>query len=278
MAGIDRRRVKQAFTRHAREYDSHSLVQKKVIARLTEILQGTPSAPRRVLDIGSGTGMLLREMARIYPATALVGLDLAHGMNLAARANLAAHPSTVLLTGEATALPFRDHAFDRVVSTSTFQWLDHLDSAFAEAFRVLSLGGCFVFALFGGKTLYELLGSYRRAWEMSGRGVEDRTLSFSDTAAVEAELRRAGFVESRVWSEHKVEYHEDVPALLRALKRIGAGNTVPLKSRGLAERRIMLDMMDVYRRDYAAEGFIPATYEVIYGKAFRCPENANIPF
>ncbi len=278
MAGIDQRRVQQAFTRHAREYDSHSLVQKKVIARLTEILQGTSSAPRRALDIGSGTGMLLRDMARIYPATVLVGLDLAHGMNLTARANLSAHPSTALLTGDATALPFRDYAFDHVVSTSTFQWLDHLDSAFAEAFRVLAPGGCFFFALFGGKTLHELLSSYRRAWEMSGRGVEERTLSFCDTAAVGAELRRAGFVESQIWSEHEIEYHADVPALLRALKRIGAGNTVPLKSRGLAERRVMLDMMDIYRRDYASEGFIPATYEVVYGKAFRDPENTNIPF
>jgi malonyl-CoA O-methyltransferase len=267
MAGINRQSVQKAFTLHAGEYDDHSIVQKRVVERLAEFLRASAVIPRRVLDIGSGTGMLLGEMIRIYPATDLVGLDLAFGMSLKARANLAARPLTNLLTGDAAALPFKDHSFDLVVSTSTFQWLDSLDRAFAEAFRVLAPGGCFVFALFGGETLHELRGSYRCAWETSGRGPEERTRSFHDASAVETELDRTGFINARVWSESEVEHHSDVPALLRSLKRIGAGNDVPLKSRGLAERRVMLEMMEIYRRKYVVDGLIPATYEVIYGHA-----------
>jgi hypothetical protein len=31
----------------------------------------------------------------------------------------------------------------------------------------------------------------------------------------------------------------------------------------------MLDMMDIYQREYAVDGLIPATYEVIYVEAVK---------
>jgi malonyl-CoA O-methyltransferase len=266
MVGIDRRRVQHAFTLHAGEYDAHTRVQKRVVARIAGLLYDLPTTPRRVLDIGSGTGMLLRSLAGLYPAAELIGLDLAIGMGLKARTNLASHHLARLLTGDAEALPFRARTFDLVVSTSTFQWLEDLDTVFAEAQRVLAPGGCFIFALFGGQTLFELRNAYRHACERSGRGPEDRTHAFHTAFEIEAALGRAGFTEPLVSTELEVEYHSDVPALLRSLRRIGAGNAAPAGRRNLAERRVMLEMMDIYRHEHAVEGRIPATYEVIYGK------------
>jgi malonyl-CoA O-methyltransferase len=267
MAGIDRRRVQHSFNLHAGEYDAHACVQKRVIARIAGLLRDLPATPRKVLDIGSGTGTLLRSLAGLYPVAEFIGLDLAIGMGLKARANLAPHNSARLLTGDAEALPFRDQTFDLVVSTSTFQWLENLDTVFTEVYRVLAPGRRFIFALFGGQTLFELRGSYRRAWEKSGRGPEDRTHPFHTASEVEAALGRTGFSDSLVSAELEVEYHPDVPALLRSLRRIGAGNAAPAGSRNLAERRVMLDMMDFYQRKHAVDGIIPATYEVIYGEA-----------
>jgi len=266
MVAIDRDRVKRSFDRHAAEYEAYARVQKWVVARIAGLLRDLPAKPRRVLDIGSGTGMLLRNLAGLYPEAELIGLDLAFGMGLKARANLAANASVRFMTGDAEALPFRDRSFDLVVSTSTFQWLESLDRVFAEAFRVLAPGGWFVFAQFGGKTLFELRNSYRSAWEGEGLGPEERTHSFHAASAVEAVLGRAGFNVSQISTELEVEYHPDVPALLRSLKRIGAGNAAPASSRGFAKRRVMLEMMEIYRKHYAVEGLIPATYEVIYGK------------
>lgn len=269
MVGIDRRRVQQAFTLHAGEYDAHTSVQKRVVTHIAGLLHDLPAPPRRVLDIGSGTGMLLGNLAGLFPAADLIGLDLAIGMGLRARANLAPHHSTRLMTGDAEALPFRGQTFDLVVSTSTFQWLENLDTVCAETFRVLAPGGWFVFAQFGEKTLSELRGSYRRAWEKSGHGPEDRIHSFHTISEVEAALDRAGFKEASISSELEVEYHPDVPALLRSLRKIGAGNAAPVRSRGLSGRRVMLDMMDIYQCEYAVDDLIPATYEVIYGEAVK---------
>lgn len=265
MVGIDRRRVRRSFDRHAQEYETHACVQKRVVARFAGLLRERPASPRRVLDIGFGTGMLLRELVDIYPAAELLGLDLAHGMGLTARANLAGNHSVRLLTGDAEHLPFGDSSFDLVVSTSTFQWLESLDAAFTEVYRVLEPGGMFSFALFGERTLQELRSSYRRAWAAAGRGGEERTQRFFSAEEVAAAFSRAGFGAGQVFSQLDTETHPDVPALLRSIRRIGAGNTAPVVSRGLSERRVMLDMMDIYLREYAVDGLIPATYEVIYG-------------
>lgn len=266
MVGIDRTRVRHSFDQHAREYENHACVQKRVVARFAGLLRDRPAHPRRVLDIGSGTGMLLRDLAGLYPDADLVGLDLAFGMSLTARGNLSGNPSVRLLTGDAERLPFGGDAFDLVVSTSTFQWLESLDGAFAEAYRVLAPGGFFSFALFGDRTLHELRSSYRRAWADAGRGREERTQCFINGDGVGAALSRTGFGSCRVVSELEIEMHPGVPALLRSIRRIGAGNTTPVVSRGLSERRVMLEMMELYRRTYGRDGLVPATYEVIYGE------------
>jgi len=59
--------------------------------------------------------------------------------------------------------------------------------------------------------------------------------------------------------------HEDVPSLLRSLKRIGANSASPITPRGLAGKRIMLDMMERYKDVYEMDSGIPATYEIVYG-------------
>ena len=266
MQMIDRRKVRQAFGRQATEYDSHAAVQKRAIARFIELLKREELAPRRLLDIGAGTGVLLRSLREVYvDAGSVVGIDLAVGMSRTARENLKADGRALFMTADAEQLPFAAASFDLVLSTSTFQWLADLKTAFAEAFRVLAPEGLFCFTLFGEQTLHELRTSYRLALKAAGRPWEDRSHSFFTGKEVASALGRAGFTDCRVTSELDVELHGDVPALLRSLKRIGAGSASPIMPRGLAGKQVMLEMMGRYRREYARKSGIPATYEILYG-------------
>lgn len=265
MVGIDRRRVRASFHRHAAEYETYADVQKRVVARLAGMLTNESLAPADLLDIGTGTGMLLRALHGLYPAARLTGLDLALGMCRTAGECFTGSERVELLAGDAERLPFRNDSFDLVVSSSTYQWLEEPAIAFADALRVLRPGGLFCFALFGEKTLHELRSSYRHAHESVHGTEESRTHTFFTREQVHDSLVRAGFSSSHTFSELEMECHADVPALLRAIKGVGAGNAAPMKGRGLAERRVMLEMMDIYRRDYAVDGVVPATYEVIYG-------------
>jgi ubiquinone/menaquinone biosynthesis C-methylase UbiE len=108
--------------------------QRKVKSRLVEIRRSSPGG--RLLDIGCGTGFLLRLAADVFDD--MVGLDITPEM--LARAAAAA-PSAELVLGSAEEIPFPDASFDAV---SAYSFLDHLadvPAVFRQMRRVLRPGG-----------------------------------------------------------------------------------------------------------------------------------------
>jgi SAM-dependent methyltransferase len=97
---------------------------------------GGPS-PRRVVDLGAGTGLLTRVLlAAGYDA---VPVEPDSGM----RTQLAAAtPGTTPLAGSAEAVPLPDATVDAVVSGQAYHWFDRV-RAHAEAARLLVPGGSF---------------------------------------------------------------------------------------------------------------------------------------
>jgi ubiquinone/menaquinone biosynthesis C-methylase UbiE len=89
----------------------------------------------RVLDVGSGTG---RNLPLYPPGTAVVGLD--PSLDALRRARRRA-PSIPLVAGSAEALPFRDGAFDTVVSGLVFCSVPDPVRGLREVRRVLAHGG-----------------------------------------------------------------------------------------------------------------------------------------
>ena len=89
----------------------------------------------RVLEIGGGTG---RNLPRYAPGTALVAVD-PNPENLG-RARRRA-PDVPLVQARAEALPFRDGAFDTVVTSLVLCSVDDPPRALAELRRVLAPAG-----------------------------------------------------------------------------------------------------------------------------------------
>jgi len=265
MAEIERELVKKSFDCHARQYDSLARVQQKVTDRFAELLAGSITSPTSLLDIGSGTGRLLEKVSQLFPGAGLVGMDLAFGMAEVARRRLEQCHKASFICSDAENLPFCDCSFDTVVSTSTYQWISPLNKAFAEVYRVLKPGSRFCFALFGEKTLFELRDSYGRAVVESGRVTPDRMHRFATAEDVISAMNAAGFTGCSTHEEMELEIHPDVPALLRSIKGIGAGNAARNSDNGLSGRSTMLRMMEIYRTNYGTAGGVQATYQVLYG-------------
>jgi malonyl-CoA O-methyltransferase len=271
MGLIDKSRVRSAFHRRAGTYEEMVVVQKRVIERLAGNLRETGSCgnPGRILDVGAGTGMLLRTARALFPDAVIAGLDLAPGMVRTAMPALKGRGITIFVEGDAERLPFAGGSFDLVLSTSTYQWLNDLEPAFSEVFRVLAPAGSFRFALFGEDTLLELKGAYRKALSAGYQVKDDRTHRFFSEQEVRYAMEKAGFSGCFTESVWEREYHADVPALLRSLRGIGAGNASGFAGKGLAGRKIMQNMMDAYLNDYGEKDGIPATYQVVYGKGAK---------
>jgi len=95
-----------------------------------------------VLDVGTGPGWLLVEIARRRPDVRLTGLDLAPDMVDAAGRNLAGLGERAqAVCGDVTALPFPDASIDLIVSTlSLHHWAEPAAGG-AELARVRRPGG-----------------------------------------------------------------------------------------------------------------------------------------
>ncbi|MGW8313474.1 MAG: methyltransferase domain-containing protein [Desulfuromonadales bacterium] len=257
---IDNERMRINFSSHAEEYDRYASVQRRVVELLCDRCKGFAAEPGRLLDVGTGTGSLAAALSCYGSDYQLVVMDIAHGMTKTAAERL---PAVSACDGDARQLPFAAATFTGIFSSSVYQWVDRLPEAFAEIARVLKPGGVFALALFGDQTLFELRNSHRQAVFETRRRSSSHVQSFPSIDEVAAALAAAGLCCRDLFSKMEVEYHADVPELLRQLKQIGASNAASDRPRGLASRKIMSAMIKSYDVRYRCSAGLPASYEVI---------------
>lgn len=133
-----------AFTGHAsRRYNTWAAGPLRWVYRsLARDVQAAAPRGVTVLDVGTGPGVLLTELARLRPDLELIGIDISADMVAAARRNLAPYaPRANVHTGDVARLPLADRCVDLVVSTlSSHHWAEPA-AAVPEMARVLRPGG-----------------------------------------------------------------------------------------------------------------------------------------
>lgn len=113
--------------------------ERTAVRKLVELLDVGPDDS--VLDVASGTGAVLRELARLdWPPRRATGIDSSAGMLKRA---WGLPRSWELRRGEATELPFEDRSFDVVTASYLLHLLDpgKRRSVLSEIARVLRPGG-----------------------------------------------------------------------------------------------------------------------------------------
>jgi ubiquinone/menaquinone biosynthesis C-methylase UbiE len=102
-----------------------------------------PTRPNAVLDVGCGTGRLLRSVHERWPHADLTGIDPTPGMVEIARQLT---PSATFEVSFAEALPVSDASVDVVVSTFAFHHWSEQEAGLREVARVLQPKGYFFLA------------------------------------------------------------------------------------------------------------------------------------
>ena len=131
------------FDRLAPVWDS--MRRPEAFAALERALETLTAAPKRVLDLGTGTGLAAFVVARRFPEAEVVGVDLAPGMVEQARQRTPPELAERVRfeQGDAAKLPFEDGAFDLVQ-------LANMIPFFEELARVTAPGGHLVLSFSAG--------------------------------------------------------------------------------------------------------------------------------
>jgi malonyl-CoA O-methyltransferase len=162
-------------------------------------------------------------------------------------------------------MPFARGCFDMIWSNLALHWAMSLPQTLAECYRVLRPGAVFMFSTLGPDTLKEL----RAAYAAVDRHVHvNRFLDLHDVGDA---LVRARFADPVMDMEYLTLTYTDVRALLRELKAMGEHNVNAGRNGALSGKAAHAAMARAYE-DYRREGRLPATFEIVYGHAFR-PES-----
>jgi len=258
---IDKRLARRAFEKAAGTYDEAAVLQNEIGDRLMERLDYIRLQPRRILDLGAGTGMFTRALMKRYRKADVVALDIAQPMLhcVKQRAGWLRKPGCVC--GDSETLPFADDSFDFIFSNLMLQWCTDLEATFIELRRVLSPGGLLMFTTFGPDTLMEL----RASWE----AVDGYTHvnSFIDLHDVGDSLLHTKWAEPVMDSERITVTYRELRGLMQDLKHIGAHNVTSGRPRGLTGKRHLQQLVEAYE-PFREDGVLPASYEVVYGHAW----------
>ncbi len=253
----DKIAISSAFGRAAVTYDSAARLQRLVAAELMTWLPDDPREshrPVRVLDVGCGTGHLLRLLSETKGEKHLVGLDIAWGMLNRCRER----PDLVdvsLILGDAERWPFAQGMFDWIVSNFALQWCDDAEGVLDAMAGSLAPGGRCLLALPVEGTLREL----SESWDVADPG-GGHVSRFLTPSIIESAATGAGLIVSRSCLLRQTVLYKDVRSLARELKVLGAHNGSTTRARHLTGRSMFEMMLNHYEGFRRSDGKLPASW------------------
>ena len=209
------------------------------------------------LDLGTPGEAVRAALPRLGSVGTIIAADALPA------SNAASGPLFVLADEEV--LPFRDAAFDLVVSALALQFANDLPGVLVQIRRALKPDGLFLAALIGGETLTELRQSFAAAESEIEAGASPHVAPFADLRDLGALLQRAGFALPVADSDRITVRYDFVFALMHDLRRMAATNALIDRRRAPLKRATLMRMAEIYRERFADDdGRVRATFEIVW--------------
>jgi len=242
--------VARRFGAAASGYEAHASVQRTAAERLARDIARLPLPPRpRILEIGCGTGLLTRALARRLGPADWTVTDISPGMLEAARraGALPAGARCLVLDGEHPA--GLEGGYHLVCSSLAVQWFGDLNAGLGRLAGLLAPGGYLAVATLAADTFEQWRAAHRAL------GLRAATPRYPPAAAIRPAMRNMA---GGVREERLIQDYPDGLRFLRSLKGIGA--TLPAPGRPALDAAALRRVLAKFDEQGAR-----ATYHLAYG-------------
>jgi malonyl-CoA O-methyltransferase len=260
--------VRRAFGRAAASYAANAVLAREVGARMLERLQYIKLEPKHILDAGCGDGHAAKQLAGRYPGAQVLGLDFALPMLRAAGGRsswtqrLFGRTRVRYLCADFLATPLPAGCIDLAWSNLALHCTGDPLPAMREMHRVLRVGGLLMFTCYGPDTLKELKSAF------AGCDSRPHVHDFIDMHDLGDMLSTSGFAGPVMDMEFITMTFANVDDLLADLRGTGQGNALAARRRSLTGKGVF-DCMRAAYEGARREGRLPASFEIIYGHAWK---------
>ncbi|HKY01349.1 MAG TPA: methyltransferase domain-containing protein, partial [Burkholderiales bacterium] len=243
---------------------------REVENRLAERLQYIKLEPQRIVDAGCGASSATLHLRQRYPDAVIHGVDSSFNALRHARApanwlgrlrGVFHSPREHWVAADMTHLPFAPGSCDLLWSNLSLAWADDPLACFKEWQRALRVGGLVMFTTYGPDTLKELRSAF-------GEDPFPHVHPFIDMHDLGDMMVASGFAEPVMDMEMLTLTYSNVPAMLGELRATGQVNAHRGRRRALTAKGRWAQMTTRYAA-MAREGRIPATFEIVYGHAWK---------
>ncbi|XP_076826100.1 arginine-hydroxylase NDUFAF5, mitochondrial-like [Clavelina lepadiformis] len=241
-----------------------------VVDRIADVKRSFPLA----LDLGCGKGFLAKSLAQEDGVSMMLQGDLC-------KENVTkAYPSLIPCEGlsfDEENLPFRDNTFDLVLTSLSLHWVNDLQGYFSEVLRILKPDGCFIGAMFGSDTLFELRCSLQLAETEREGGIAPHVSPMMQGHQLANLLSSAKFNLVTLDFDQLVVNYPSMFELMEDLQGMGESNA--LLSRKMLHRDTIIAASAIYQAMYGdtMENFIPATFQLLHMIGWKPHETQQKP-
>jgi SAM-dependent methyltransferase len=187
-------------------------------------------------------------------------------------------PEFPSIVADEEALPLKSGSIDLIVSLLCLHMTNDTPGTLLQMRRALKPDGLFLGAMAGENTLTELRECLIAAESEINGGVSPRVAPFADVRDVGGLLQRAGFTLPVTDMESYTVRYDNVFALMRDLRAMGAQNALFGRSRKPLTRKFFMRVAELYAERFSdPDGRIRATFSFIWMSGWAAHESQQKP-
>lgn len=143
-------------------------------------------------------------------------------------------------------------------------WADDPIGQMVQSRLALKPDGLFLAIMFGGGTLQELRAAIAETEARLTGGLSPRVLPMADLRDLGGLLQRAGFALPVADSRKLTVRYSNLAALVQDLRGMGETNALAARHKRQVPRHFFPTVEEVYRANFADDGYLVATFEIIF--------------